>query len=286
MEMKILERNVDTEFKKHKRNVYSQWGEDGILEFLIERAQISLEYFVEFGAWDGRHLSNSAYLAEKGCAGCFIEGDSARFKDLLRNYGDNQKISKLNRYVGWAGENSLDCLLDQVGAPRNITVLSIDIDGNDYAVWEEMVHHDADITVIEFNPTIPPHIVFVQERDEELNFGNSLAALFELGERKGCVLVATTETNAIFLKRDLAEKSNIESFKPWDIKDVKYETVVFHGYDGVLKVAGNQELLWHGVPIFSGDFQPLPLELRKIPAGQSDSYYQTFDQFKAELEAK
>lgn len=282
--MRVLERSVEAEFKKFKRNVYSQWGEDGIIEFLLEKTKINPAYFVEFGAWDGRHLSNTAYLAEKGCAGCFIEGDSDRFEDLKRNFGDNKIISKLNKYVGWSDNDSLDSLLDQVAAPKKITVLSIDIDGNDYAVWAAVKKYTADIVIVEFNPTIPAHIVYTQELDSNVNFGNSLAALWELGEAKGYVLVATTETNAIFLDKNIAESFNVQFFKPWEIKDFQFETFIFHGYNGVLRVGGAQELVWHGVSILPPDFQPLPLDLRRIPAGQATAYYEALDRFKAGLD--
>lgn len=108
MQYRKIDNLVECEYNKFRANVHSQCGEDGVIGYLLGLAGISEGYFVEFGAWDGKHLSNSALLAEKGWAGCFIEGDVVRFQDLLTNYGKNSKISPVNAYVTSNGGNSLD----------------------------------------------------------------------------------------------------------------------------------------------------------------------------------
>src|SRR5260370_12899042 len=110
-------------FHAWRRNVHPQTGEDGIIEQLLQRAQVTSRYFVEFGAWDGRHLSNCAKLADEGWAGCFIEGDAARFVDLKNNYASRSDIVPVNNFVYATGDNRLDAILDRIGAPNNIGVL-------------------------------------------------------------------------------------------------------------------------------------------------------------------
>lgn len=262
-------------------NVHSQCGEDGVIEYLLGLAGVETGYFVEFGAWDGKHLSNSAWLAEKGWSGCFIEGDTARFQDLLRNYEGNQNVAKLNAYVGSSGQNSLDALLRSVDAPVDVTVLSIDIDGNDYHVWEALKDHSALLCVIEFNPTIPAHVGFVQDNEPTLNFGNSLAALWDLGRTKGYSLVAATDWNGFFMPQSVCEKFGIPTYSPEQVKSRKYEAAIFHGYNGKIAVGGETSLVWHGVQFDESDFQILPSVLQELPAGQSPEYYAALDTFKA-----
>src|ERR1700755_2784790 len=86
-------------FHAWRRNVPSQIGEDGIIEQLLLLAKVESRYFVEFGAWDGRHLSNCAKLADENWSGCFIEGDAARFRDLTQNYHSRSDIFPVNNYV-------------------------------------------------------------------------------------------------------------------------------------------------------------------------------------------
>ncbi len=80
-------------------NVYSQAGQDGILREIFARLGIADGVFVEFGAWDGRFLSNCRLLFEKGWAGLFIEADRKKFDDLCRNYRDYPSIHCANEFV-------------------------------------------------------------------------------------------------------------------------------------------------------------------------------------------
>ncbi len=82
-------------------------------------------------------------------------------------------------------------------------MLSIDIDGNDYYIWESIKDYDPKVDIIEFNQAIPSDIEFVQKKDFTLHQGNSLLSLIKLGKLKGYELVATSFCNAIFVKSDL-----------------------------------------------------------------------------------
>ncbi|WP_439493736.1 hypothetical protein [Bosea sp. (in: a-proteobacteria)] len=255
------------------RDVHSQCGEDGILEHLLSILDIPDRYFVEFGAWDGRHLSNCAALADRGYSGCFIEGDPSRHADLVRGYAARQDIACVNAYVRSHGPESLDAILDGAGAPSEIAVLSIDIDGTDYHVWAGFRSRTPAIVVVEYNPTIPPEVLFAQADDASIHHGCSLAALHALGRDKGYVLAAATELNGIFVRSDLCEKVQLTSYLPYEVKPLTYQTALFHGFDGHMIVAGHRTLLWHGVHFDAEDLQILPAELRRFPIGQSADYF-------------
>jgi len=74
-----------TDLSAFAANVHSQYGEDGILSEIYRRLGVTAGFFVEFGAWDGMHLSNSYALVEAGWSGCYIEGDPDRFRTLCDN---------------------------------------------------------------------------------------------------------------------------------------------------------------------------------------------------------
>jgi hypothetical protein len=113
-------------------NVYSQAGQDGILREIFERLAIRNGVFVEFGAWDGRYLSNCRLLFEKGWSGVFIEADPEKFAELQRNYRDHSSIHCVNEYVG--ADNPLDAILRRHMRLERVDFVSIDIDGLDLDV--------------------------------------------------------------------------------------------------------------------------------------------------------
>jgi hypothetical protein len=150
-------------------------------------------------------------------------------------------------------------------------VLSIDIDGCDYHVWRSVETHLPALCVIEFNPTIPAHVIYVQEGDPHTHRGCSLAALARLGNEKGYALVAATGWNAFFMPRLICEAHNIPIYTPSEVKDRTYEAAIFHGYDGTILVAGHRQLVWHGVVYGPEELQILPPELRRFLANAPES---------------
>ena len=279
MILKTLGGKPDLPFQQWRRDVNSQSGEDGIIEQLFRQIGCTGGYFVEFGAWDGRHLSNSAKLADEGWRGCFIEGSPERFKDLEANYGENARIAKLNALVESYGTNSLDNLLDIAEAPESFELLSIDIDGNDYHVWEGLKRHLPKLVVVEFNPSIPAHVVYVQQNDTEINRGASVAAFAELAGQKGYSMVAATDWNAFFMQDELVKEYGLATYTPAQVKNPEYEAAIFHGFDGTLLVAGNRKLIWHGIEYGPEELQILPAELRKIPIAQEQTFFERLQDF-------
>ena len=275
----MLDFRPPREFEAWQRNVHSQCGEDGIIEHLLEKLELHKGYFVEFGAWDGRHLSNCAALADRGFGGCFIEGDAEKHKDLVANYGGRADISRVHALVGTSGEDRLDAILQRVGAPAEPSVLSIDIDGMDYHVWDALTDHRPLVTIVEFNPTIPAHVVYVQEPHAGIHRGASLAALWQLAKRKGYAMVAATELNGIFVRSEMCGPAGFTTYSPQEVKSTQYETALFHGFDGSMITAGHHSLLWHGVPFTAEDLQIFPPDLRRFPIGQSADYFNALQIF-------
>lgn len=249
--------------------VTSQYGEDGIIASALDRIGPECDrWCVEFGAWDGRHLSNTFQLIEsRGYSAVLIEGDAAKFQALQHNFADNANVFPIQRFVGFERQDSLDAILGCTPIPRNFDVLSIDIDGNDYHVWDSLVAFRPKIVVIEFNPSIPTPVEFVQPRDMSVSQGTSLLSMDRLARRKGYRLVATTPPNAIFADETYFDLFGIQDCSPAALRvDESQVTYLFQGFDGTLFVRGCTRLVWHGVELDESRLQYLPAWLRNHPA--------------------
>src|SRR5262249_44105461 len=141
---------------------------------------------VEFGAWDGLHLSNCANLIRShGYRAVLIEADPVKAIKLSATYNGFPNVTTLNKFVGCRRLDNLDVLLSPTGIPRDFDLLSIDIDGNDYHVWDAVTTYEPKIVCVEFNPTIPVDLDWVQKQDPKAMQGASLKALVRLGGQKG-----------------------------------------------------------------------------------------------------
>jgi hypothetical protein len=199
---------------KHKltdwaRNVYSQNGEDGIIEKILEIIGTKFKVAIEFGAWDGFHLSNTAHLWKSGWQGILIEGIKDRYEELKNNVSDFNCIC-VHAFVTREGENSLDEICKRIGIGPDVDMLSIDIDGDDYYIIESMNTLRPRVIVCEYNPTIPAEVDLYAEYGSY--FGASVSAICRIAAAKGYSLVSVTETNCFFVQdADLPRFSEFET---------------------------------------------------------------------------
>lgn len=218
---------------KHAANVHSQFGEDGILSALFDIIGRANRWCVEFGAWDGVYLSNTCDLIRRhGWKAVQIEGSAKKFETLKANFAGNDNVRQICALVGFErGVNTLDDILARSELPEDFDLLSIDIDGNDWYVWESITDYRPRVVVIEYNPTIPNDVLFIQDKDMSLNEGCSLSALIDLGKAKGYELVACTVCNAIFVTREDFPKLGIAD-NGIDAMHLGARGRIFYGYNG------------------------------------------------------
>ena len=198
---------------EYRNNVYSQNGEDGVLEEIFKRINVSSsndeKWCVEFGAWDGKHLSNTFHLVEQGWNAVYIEGDKEKYQDLLETVKQYPKIKPINAMVGFeeSDSNNLNNLLSGTKIPEDFDLLSIDIDSFDLAVWQCFVGKPK-VVIIEINSSIEPGIL--QWHDGIFCQGNSFSSTIKVAEDKGYLLVCHTG-NLIFLREDLVQMIGLDN---------------------------------------------------------------------------
>jgi hypothetical protein len=252
-------------------DTYSQAGEDGVTAKILATLPETDQWCVEFGAWDGLFLSNVRRLIEeKDYSAILIEGDKKKFKSLKNNYADNNNVATVNAFVGFNAEDGLDKILSAYGIPEKFDFLSIDVDGNDYHIWKAIQEYRPKVVCIEYNPTIPSEVYFVQPPDHGINQGCSLLALDELARSKGYELVCALRYNAFFVDQTYFAKFEISNNRP-DVlrKDLSAITWFFVGYDGSVHLAGSNQMPWHRLRIDARKLQLLPRFLRNFPANYS-----------------
>lgn len=209
--MKSIQSLQDVEFK-----VLSQWGEDGIIDWLIERAAIPphLHTFVEFGV-ERYSEANTRFLMEnRNWRGLIMDGDPA-LTETLRGDHRYYRYDLTTRSAFITRENIND-LLTEAGFTGEIGLLSIDVDGNDYWIWEAIDAIRPVICICEYNAvfgdlhpvSIPydPKFSCGQTNSSRLHCGASIAALRSLAARKGYRFLGTTMVgnDAFFIREDYA----------------------------------------------------------------------------------
>ena len=189
--------------------VFAQNGEDGVLAEIFHRVGVESKFFVEFGAGTGRE-GNAVLLADVyGWSGLFIEGDASEFAALEYKYLRMDRVDTRRDVV--TAEN-IEAILAECEVPEVFDLLCIDIDSNDYWVWQAIDRHRPRVVVCEYNGALDPAVVATQPYtpgapwDGTEYFGASLKALEDLGSVKGYTLVHTdlTGTNAFFVLDELA----------------------------------------------------------------------------------
>jgi hypothetical protein len=208
---KLIMNLADVEFK-----VFSQWGEDGIIQYLISRIPIKKKIFVEFGVENYLEANTRFLLINDNWSGLVMDRDQKNIShiknsELYWKYDISVRLAFVTR------ENINQLLID-AGITGDIGLLSIDIDGNDFWVWESISNDliSPRIVIIEYNSvfgadlaiTTPYRSDFLRSNGHYSNlyYGASLKALILLAEKKGYVFAGANSAgnNAFFVRKDVS----------------------------------------------------------------------------------
>jgi hypothetical protein len=197
----------------HEFKVYSQWGEDGIIQFLLRHLEIKNSVFVEFGVENYLESNTRFLLVNNNWSGLVIDGDLKNVSFIKSDpiyWRHNLKAD-----CAFVTKDNINELLKRNGVSGDVGLLSVDIDGNDYWVWKEIDAISPRIVVIEYNSrfgaeravTVPYDQDFIrsQAHYSTIYFGASLKALVNLGKKKGYSFVGCNRhgVNAFFVRSDL-----------------------------------------------------------------------------------
>ena len=239
------------------QNVASQIGQDGILNKIFSIIGTTNAFCIEFGAWDGKLYSNTWHLIENcGWRGVLIEANPDKFADIAKNHMSDRVIA-LNQFVEMTGNDTLDNIMVRVGQTEP-DLLSLDIDGNEWHIWNSMHVVRPRVILVEFNPTVPNDVFFVQDRSPSINQGASLLAMIELAKHKGYSLACAHHWDAFFVRDDLYAMLGIKDNSIDLMYTPEWETKIFQCFDGKLFTAGVKKLLWSGVDFSEEQLQILP----------------------------
>jgi hypothetical protein len=210
-----------SKLNRYEFSAFSQNGEDGIIEEIFNRIGTTNQFFVEFGSSDGIE-SNSTYLLYKGWNGLFIDGSQDNIDTIKRNCTGIISQGRLKALYSFITAENIEPLLKNADVPKEMDFLSIDIDRNDYYVWDAIKAYHPRVVCIEYNAVFRPGCEFVVTYeatavwDNSSHFGASIESLYKLGIRKGYKLVACcfAGVNAFFVREDLIGDKFIPPFTP------------------------------------------------------------------------
>ncbi len=197
----------DYEFK-----VYSQWGEDGIIDHLLTRVPITCRSFVEFGVENYTEANTLFLLKHRYWRGLVIDGSPQNIAGIL----GSETFWKYDVYAdcSFITKDNINEIIARNGFSGDLGILSVDIDGNDYWVWDAIEVVSPRIVICEYNslfgPTAKVSIPYQADFARQANkaprgyFGASIAALDHLGMAKGYSLVAgnSAGNNVFFVRND------------------------------------------------------------------------------------
>ncbi len=218
-------RNInDYEFK-----IFSQFGDDGIIQYLVKNISIQNEVFIEFGV-ENYFESNTRFLMMNNNWAGFVMDGSEDAMQSLKNQSWYYKYSLTHKAI-FIDKDNINELLENTGF-SNIGLLSIDLDGNDYHILTEidLSRLNPSILIVEYNSvfgkdrpiTIPYDKAFFRTNAHYSNlyYGASLSALNYAASNKGYSLIGCNlaGNNAYFVKNSLLndkvkELSVEEAFK-------------------------------------------------------------------------
>lgn len=211
-------RQVSTQSKmsleESEFQVYSQWGEDGIIQHLIDLVSIPQKVFIEFGVENYTQANTRFLLKNNNWSGLVMDGSEENIQYIKRDpiyWSHNLKV--VHAFID---RNNINSLISSNALKGDIGLLSIDIDGNDYWVWDAIDVVSPRIVICEYNSrfgplakvTVPydPSFIRSQAHFSNLYYGASIAALADLGDKKGYVLVGGNRAgnNVFFVRKDVA----------------------------------------------------------------------------------
>jgi len=207
----ILKNNIaslnEVEFK-----VFSQWGDDGIIQWLVSNIELPNKTFIEFGVEDYRESNTRFLLMNNNWSGFVMDGSESNISKIA----NSEYFWKYDLFAksAFITTDNINTLLKSSAFSEDVGILHIDIDGNDYWVLKEIASISPIILILEYNSifgidraiTVPYDKEFQRTKAHfsNLYFGASLRALYQLSVSKGYSFIGCNSAgnNAYFIRKD------------------------------------------------------------------------------------
>lgn len=199
-------------FSDYEFQVFSQFGDDGIIQRLIRGLKITEESFIEFGVQDYSESNTRFLLLNNNWRGLILDCSEEAMAGVRRSpLHWRHDLTVASAFID---RDNINSLLEQNGFQGELGLLSVDIDGNDYWVWEAINVVNPVIVIVEYNAvfgsraavSIPydPRFYRTDAHPSNLYWGCSLAALVHLAEKKGYAFIGCNShgNNSYFVRKD------------------------------------------------------------------------------------
>ncbi len=218
--------------KLNEYKIYSQNGDDGIINYIFSKIKPTSKTFIEIGIEDGKECNTANLIINFNWKGVLIEGNK-KYAEKAREYYKNYPVEIINSFIT---KENINKVLESCNLGKEVDLFSLDIDGNDYWVWEKIDSINPKVVALEYNSvfgnksistTYDPNFDRYKKHESGLYFGASLTALTKLAKTKGYILIGccSSGVNAFFIRKDLV-KNNFKELIPEEAYYENYSPVI------------------------------------------------------------
>lgn len=212
----LNEQRYSTNLKDYEFKVFSQWGEDGIIQHLLDVIKIQESTFIEFGVEDFSESNCRFLLMKDNWRGFVIDGSAENISRLKDSY--YYWKHDLTAFDAFITRENINDLLARSGFGEDLGILSIDLDGNDYYILETIQYLRPRILICEYNAVFGPSRKISVPYDapsvrnkrhySNLYYGASLSAIAYAAGKRGYSLIGTNSAgnNVFFVRNDLVNE--------------------------------------------------------------------------------
>ena len=198
---------IDVEY-----SIFSQFGDDGIIQWLIQNLDLPNKTFIEFGVEDYGESNTRFLMMNDNWSGFVMDGSESNIKNLKSSY--YYWKYKLDAKAVFINKENINNLIEEQEFDKDLGLLHIDLDGNDYYIWDAISVIEPIIVIVEYNSIFGKdrpistkyNANFIRSSSHYSNllFGTSIKSLYELAERKGYSFIGCNEggNNAYFVRND------------------------------------------------------------------------------------
>ena len=262
----LMGKNMANQFKnspsllKSEFTIYAQGGDDGIIQYLIQNLPVKEKKFIEFGVQNYMESNTRFLLTNDYWSGLIIDANKTEI-EFIKNHSIYQTYD-LTAVQSFITKDNINELFINNGYEGEIGLLSIDIDGNDYWIWEIIESVSPMIVIIEYNHRYGPDrkvtIPYTEGFDRtdahhsNIYYGASLSALVSLSRTKGYRLVGCNPlgNNAYFVKdssetNHIPTKSSREAFVQGKFRESRNQdgTLAFLSLEQEIEIIKKQKLI-------------------------------------------